>query len=268
MVAHRKVDGDWGSPGPVPGPASDRNPAIAADPHGRIAVGMTDGDGEVRVSGPYVEVPTTQVTGPTSPFTSSSTPRFSWTSASTWTEVASTSAEYRRTAWNKTKPSAWQPIGGAYGPQDSVLLKAAGGYTYCTRIRSTDDLGNAGVSSERCITTPLDDRKLKGKGWTRSKAKGNYRKTLTSTTMRGRVLSARGAKASSIALLVRRSPNAGKVAVFQGKKRLKVVSLKGKRAGQVIVLIRTSSKVRKGTIKIKVLTQGKPVQIDGLVVGK
>ncbi len=268
-VARYRAGRGWGGPSLVAA-SSDRPPVVAVDGRGAISVAMTNPDDEVLVSGPHVEAPTAAFTAPSSAFTKSSAPRLAWAAASTWTEVASTRADYRKTAWNKKlpKPRAWQPISGADAPQDSARLKALGGYTYCARVRATDDLGTTGGWSQRCVTTPLDDRALVGKGWKQSKAKGNYAKTLTSTSTRGRVLVARGAKARSIALLVRRSPKAGKVAVFQGKKRLAVVSLKGKRSTRVVVPISNTSALRKGTIKIKVMSQGKPVEIDGLFIGK
>jgi hypothetical protein len=117
------------------------------------------------------------------------------------------------------------------------------------------------------FTVPLDDRALRtrGKGWQRAKAGKAYEKTVTQTSRRRAELSYHVTGATALALVVARAPSYGKVTVFLGKRKLKTINLRGKRAYRKVVTVARFSTPTSGRVRI-VTTTGKQVRIDGLGV--
>jgi hypothetical protein len=82
---------------------------------------------------------------------------------------------------------------------------------------------------------------------------------------RGASLVVTGVRTKRVTLLATKCFECGRVGVFLGKKLLKSVDLGFDGLSKMqVVPIATFSAVRTGTIRIKVLTSGKPVSIDGL----
>jgi hypothetical protein len=267
-VARYRSGLGWDEPRQVGLPSDAAQPQVTVDDRGRIAVALVDDDERLRVSGPYVELPTAAITQPRAGLSTDRAARLTYRSTSSWSDLAGAEAQSRRTVWNERRPQAWRPVAGTGAPSDSGRVRTPGGSTHCLRVRAVDDLGNVGPFAQRCVTTPVDDRELKGDGWRTTRVRGSYGRTLTTSTRKGAALTARGARARTVALLVRRSPRAGKVAVFQGRTRLGVVSLAGRRSAQAVVPVRSSGKLRAGTIRIVVTTSGRPVDIDGVFLGR
>lgn len=144
------------------------------------------------------------------------------------------------------------------------------GTTYCLRVRGTDALGNTGSwSRARCTAVPLDDRNLKRIGrWRQGRSKGSYLGTVVRTKAKGAFL-AKPVRGKNIALVVTKGPRMGRVAVFHGRSLVKRVGLRAPvvRKAKVVPLA-SYGKVRKGNLRVVVISKRRPVVIDGLAVSK
>ncbi len=151
----------------------------------------------------------------------------------------------------------------------STSLESVSGTTYCFSIRALDRAGNASAwSSERCTLSPLDDRDLRSKGpWAKRSRSWFYRDTLTKTQQLGAALVIGGTKMRSIHVLAQRCRDCGKVAVLLNGRRVATVSLaaKGFRNRSMVHAV-TFSRLRKGKVKLVVVSRRAPVNIDGLAL--
>lgn len=183
--------------------------------------------------------------------------------------VSSYDLRYRTAVWNK-------PLGGYVYPAalqkttaTSTTQAVALGTLYCFSARARDAAGN--VSSwtpERCTARPLDDRSLAAKGaWKKSKGKSFFAGTIATTTAKGATLTRTGALPGRVSLVATKGKGYGTVGVFYGGKLVKKVSLAAvKTTTKSVVSLPRMPK--KGTIQVKVLTAGKTVQIDGLLIAR
>ena len=76
-----------------------------------------------------------------------------------------------------------------------------------------------------------------------------------------------GVKAKRLALVIHRSAIGGKAVVKLGTEVLRTVSFKGTGKRRVVKLA-TFDEIRSGKVVIRVLTEGKRVAVDGLIVAK
>jgi hypothetical protein len=114
---------------------------------------------------------------------------------------------------------------------------------------------------------PVNNTDLAGKGWTNVKQKGLFLKTFSTTKKKGAVLKYRSSSIKRVALVVTKGKRYGVVKVYLGKHLLKKVSLAAKRTKKMkVVNVAGFSTARAGTIKVKVVSAGKPVVIEGLGV--
>ena len=143
---------------------------------------------------------------------------------------------------------------------------ASGTHTFAAKGRDT--LGNEdSTPATRTFTLPVNNTDLKGKGWTKAKKKGHFLKTFSKTKKKGAVLKYRSSSIKRVALVVTKGKGYGTVKVYLGKHLLKKVSLAAKRTKKrKLVNVAGFSTARGGTIKIRVVSRGKPVVIEGLGV--
>lgn len=162
-----------------------------------------------------------------------------------------------------------ETLGDPTGDDGAASHAPKPGETTCFAPRSSDTVGNVGqAASAECFHFPLDDKQLQGKGWKRVAQKGHYLSSVSTTTAKGRVLVKTGVVVQRLGIVVAKSANGGRIAVFWNKKKLGEVSLKGT-GKRVVVPIREWSTPKTGTVRIKVISpSGKVVKIDGLVVDK
>ena len=152
------------------------------------------------------------------------------------------------------------------GSDDTV--DAVPGTSYCIQVRMGDTAGNYANSEEECTSVPLDDDALAGTGWNRHDETGDFHGTLSTTQKHGRVLSINGVYAARLALVVKKVANGGTVKVTFDGDNLGSYSLAGTGKRKVIE-VADRDHVQQGTVKIIVTSpDGKPVNIDGLVVAK
>lgn len=171
-------------------------------------------------------------------------------------------------AWNSATftPAA---VVGADLTSGSLQVDALLGRTYCYEVQAVDKFDNLGQrSAKRCTTVPLDDKALAGSGWNRQTKYGQFRSTWTTTSTKGRILTRTGIKAKRLALVANRVSNGGVVEVRWNGTLVRTISLKGTAATKKVYPIATWATVRSGTLQIKVVSSGRAVRIDGLVVAK
>jgi hypothetical protein len=117
---------------------------------------------------------------------------------------------------------------------------------------------------------PVNDRTLDRRGrWKRTSPDGAYRGTAIRARARGSALVLKGVRARHLALVASTCSRCGKVAVYRGGKRLAVLDLGRPSARHVVLKVKRFGRVvGPFTIRIKVLSRGKPVMIEGLGVSR
>jgi len=152
----------------------------------------------------------------------------------------------------------------------SSTLQATTGSTYCFSSRATDEAGNvSGWSSERCSIAPLDDRDLnvRAGNWTRRSGRNYYLGTFTKTKRRGASLVARKVRVRDIYIVAQRCPGCGRIAVLFRGTRVATIRLGSNRTrNKVMIHAEGFGSIRRGSVKIVVLSDGAPVKIDGLAL--
>jgi hypothetical protein len=141
--------------------------------------------------------------------------------------------------------------------------------THVVEVWATDSAGTADPSSAaRVFTVPRNDTALtRSAGWSRRTASGYFLNSYSTTSRRGATLTSSGSGVRRIALVATKARGHGKVGVYLGRTLLKTVSLSSTRTRKKqLIPIATFTSGRSGTIKIKVLTSGRPVRIEGLGV--
>jgi hypothetical protein len=225
---------------------------------------------QVRILGIDRAGPVTRLALPGAARLTATTFPVSWSAVDAWGEVARTELRHREAAYTgEMGPwSEWEP-----GAADGLSpYSGKPGFTYCLAARATDDWGREGSwSTERCTTTPVDDRSLTRRGeWRRTTPLDTYRTTETTSRRRGDALVLHGVRATRLALVVTRMPGAGNVRVALNGEPLGTFRL---RAAQVrkraLVEVARFSSLRKGRLTIRVVSRtGRPVRIDGVVVAR
>jgi len=218
----------------------------------------------------------TDTTPPTIPAFSTPAHRFqrqvrfavAWSSSDAGTGVGSYDVRYRSA-----------PYSGAFGVETAWLSSTSAttatfvgspGTTYCFSARAHDRAGNvSGWGSETCTALPVDDRTLTlaSGPWARRLAAGYYNGTYSSSAKAGAALVLRNIEARRLTLLATRCPACGAVQVFWNGRLLKAVTLTAPTLQKrQLVALGSFSAVQNGTIRVRVSSSGRPVQIDALGV--
>lgn len=227
------------------------------------------GSPEVRTRFLDIAGPTTTLTAPTANTTESTTIPLAWTTADDVSGVDTTDVSVTAAPWNQ---AIFVQSENAIDDSTETSGTYAGtpGTTYCFTARSIDKVNNLGANSEqRCTTLPVDDASLVGSAsWKRVKeANGHYLKTYSTTKEKGAKLTLKGVKAKRLALVIHKTTNGGKAVVKLGTQKLKTVKFEGT-GKRKIVKLATFDEVRSGKVTITVITDGKRVDVDGLIVAK
>jgi hypothetical protein len=199
-----------------------------------------------------------------------STLRVKWVGAITAPAIRNYDVRYRRSSlsgsfsgWSNPKP--WQNTT-ASGKTKGVLP----GFTYCFQVRATSRAGQTtGWSHQHCAARALDDRSLTASsGWKRWKSRVFYNRTVTSTTRKGATLSVRNARAAKAGVVATTCAACGRLSVIVKGKRVGTISLVSPTTVRRAVLMIPRFGTRPGPVTLKVLTGGRRVQVDGLVVSR
>jgi hypothetical protein len=195
-----------------------------------------------------------------------------WSARATISAIASYDVRWHRAKWNETGEYGmtvdWQTATAA----TAAVLPITQGYTYClwTRARDTDDHVSE-WTEETCTAAPLDDRRLTAStGWTKVTSTSSYLGTAMKTKVKGKTLTRTQVVATHLALVATTCPTCGTVRVYLGTTLLKTISLVSTvKVNRAVIPIKSwSYEEHQGTVRIKVVSDGKPVIIDGLAVDR
>lgn len=176
---------------------------------------------------------------------------------------------WRRARWNGgftayVEPPNWQGIAATF-----VSHAVVPGSTTCYSVRARTDGGASPWSTERCVIAPLDQTSLtRSSGWELLKAAKYFGGSTLLTSRKNATLTRNGARLSRVGVLATTCPACGAVDVFVGNKRIGRIKLnRGKKEAHRKVLLLPAFSARNGRVRVVVVTKGRPVRIDGLVIG-
>jgi Metallo-peptidase family M12B Reprolysin-like len=139
--------------------------------------------------------------------------------------------------------------------------------THTFSVAAVDGSGNTDATPASVTwARPLDDRVFTRSGFAKEKAKGAYERTYVEASRRGAELTEKIKKATKVALVVGTGKGYGRVTVYLGKKKLRVVDLAAKKTRfGVIVKVASFKKPASGVLRVRT-DSGRTVRIDGLGV--
>lgn len=145
------------------------------------------------------------------------------------------------------------------------------GTNACFSATATDTLGaTSEPSREVCTAVPVNNKSfIHSKGWKKKNAEGHFLNSFSTATKKGARLRLENVRAKRLALVATKCRGCGVVKVMRGKKLLKRIDLNARRAKKKqIINVTIFSSVTRGTIKILISSNGKPVKIEGLGVSR
>ena len=221
---------------------------------------------------------TTSVVPPTASITAQPAWRTSTAIPLAWNGTGSPAnydVRYRKAAFNAAlgAPVMYK----AATATKSATFAGVAGTTYCFAARSRAAGGAVSAwTDETCTTVPLDDGSTVRTGaWTAGTGAAYYKGTYLRSTALGARLTRTGVQFNRLAIVATTCPTCGKVSVYLGTTLLKTISLVSATTvnKKVIVVfttpeLPTGSVLKTGSLVIKVVTSGKKVLIDGIVVSR
>lgn len=209
--------------------------------------------------------PSARVTGPRPPLTFGRT-RFSWDTTDDRTGMASVDVRIR-TAGRAGRFSSWSMwLRKFAGDQHGGAFKP--GRSHCIAVRARDHQNNPGRwSRPHCVSSAVDDRKLdRSGGWRLTRNERAHQQTLTQTRRFGQRLVLRGVGARQINVVARTCPQCGVVTVTHAGQPLGRIDLSSPRIRDPRVFrLKHRARMLRGPVVVRVVSRGKPVQIDGLI---
>lgn len=161
------------------------------------------------------------------------------------------------------------PILGGVETVGSAVFTGEPGSTYCFRATATDWDGNTSASSaEDCTSIPVDNVSFRHRGgWLKKRGNGHYLDTFSQTRHFRAALTLRDVTAKHLAIIVTKCPTCGRIDVLFGGKLLKRIQLRSSTAQKLRVIdLANFDSVQTGTVKIRVVSRGKLVRVEGLGV--
>ena len=245
-----------------------------------FAVSVSNPDGEQASSAIYdwtvdSNAPTVTATAPAQPFTLASSATVSWAGQDgtggtgiAYYQVRERTAAYSSgfTPW--AYPSTWQALSPATTSVTASGLAQGG--DYCFAIRAVDNAGNTSPwTTPRCTARPLDDRALSvGAGWARGTGSSYWNGTITATSTSAATATRTGAELDRAGIVATRGPGMGTIAVYAGATRIGQISLAATSTAYQSLIPLPRFSYSSATVTVKVVSSGKPVQLDGLAVSR
>jgi hypothetical protein len=158
----------------------------------------------------------------------------------------------------------------AFSPTASIAFSFEPG-THCLRVRARDDLDNLGpYTTPHCFGIPMQaEAGNESAQWSSRAVTAAYHGELLQTRADGATIDFPGIRYRRLVLVASRVPGGGKVAVFVGNKREKVIDLDGALARRKVYAIDTRGSVSGAKrVRIEVISEGDLVQIEGLGVSR
>jgi hypothetical protein len=199
------------------------------------------------------------------PFNLTRTFTVSWTGGDDASGTAGYAVQYRTAGYDGVFGAAalWQSATTA----TSASFAASPGWTYCFSARALDAVGNVSPwSAESCTALPLMNTSLAhSTGWRKRTGSGYYMRSYSISSRRGAALIRRGVLTRRIAVIATKCPTCGTLGVYWNGTLLKKINLAASttRKRQLVTVAGWASP-RSGTVKLVVLSSGKPVIVEGL----
>ena len=162
------------------------------------------------------------------------------------------------------EPPAWQQTTATSGTSPEIPA----GSTACFQVRARDRVGNlSGWSAARCVTRPLDDPALaRGGLWSRVGGSSLYGGSALQSSTTGAKVSVGGVRVRRVGVLATTCRTCGVVGLYVGAELVGKFSLSASATHYRQALLVPWFASRYGTVSVRVLSRGKPVVIDGLVL--
>lgn len=276
QAAYRPPSGPWGHPTDLGGPSAPpqtstygSSPEVVAYPNGMFTSVFI---GASPMFADHVDDtvgPRSRVLAPRQDFVRSTRIRIRWEATDALARPRDTDVRVR-SAGRSGGFGAWS-MWKRRTTDTSAVFSGKPGRTYCFSAQARDRVGNIGArSNERCAATPVDDRAFSaGSSWKRLNDPRAYLGTLTHARASGQWLRLADTRARTLRLLVRTCPDCGTVKVTHGGRGLGVFDLTSPRVrNKQVILLRRYARLRDGVVVVRVVSSGKPVVIDGLVVSR
>ena len=213
--------------------------------------------------------PTVTLSAPTARGTTALKMLVRWTGRDTGTGVARYQLQERFASSYKTAFGTWTNLGHALPAADDAeaVTGFLPGQVECVRVRATDAAGNTTASAPRCIAFTLDDRSLsRSSGWHGITGSGYYRHTAVRATARNATLTLRHATAARIGVVVTVGRGRGKLGVYVGSRLIGTVDTAAATSRNRVIRWLPAFGLRTSTVHLKVLTRGKAVTVDGVLL--
>lgn len=177
--------------------------------------------------------------------------------------ITSYDYRFRKAGPTSTAFSAWSTP--ATTTATKVAMALSGGQTVCVIVRARDSFGAVSTwSVARCSARALDDPGLTpSSGWSRVLGRTFYGGSARRTTAKGATLRLANARVDRLAVVVRRCPGCGSIAVSIGGRLIAKLDLGASAVRDRVVLLLPKFTYRLGTVVITTLST-KPVYVDGL----
>jgi hypothetical protein len=197
------------------------------------------------------------------------TPTFtvSWSGGDAASGTSSYDVQYRSAGYKGVfgAPVLWQSaVTGT-----SASFTGSPGSTYCYSARALDAVGNLSPwSAEKCTALPLNNTSLAhSSGWSKRTGSGYYMRSYSISSRQGASLTRTGVVAKRIAVVVTKCATCGMLGVYWNGTLLKKLNLAASttRRKQLITVAGWASP-RSGTVKLVVLSSGRPLIVEGLGV--
>ncbi|GAA4811372.1 hypothetical protein ACFQ0K_03925 [Nocardioides caeni] len=144
-----------------------------------------------------------------------------------------------------------------------------GAGTHVLQARATDRAGNTDATgAARHWTVPVPARSLRrSAGWTLPASRASYDGRVLATSRRGASATVAARNARRVVLVANGGATHGTVRVYAGRTLLKTVSLRTARTTtKRLIPITTFGTAFTGTIKVVVVTNGRPVRLEGIAL--
>jgi hypothetical protein len=170
------------------------------------------------------------------------------------------------TPW--TYPAAWQVVNPLVTSVTASGL--AQGVDYCFAVRAVDNAGNTSPwTIPRCTARPLDDRALSvGAGWARGTGSSYWNGTITATSTNAATATRTGAEFDRVGIVATRGPGMGTIAIYIGTTQIGQISLAATSTTYQNLIPLPPISYHTATVAVKVVSSGKPVQLDGLALSR
>lgn len=212
----------------------------------------------------------TAVTAPTQPFTSLPSPTLSWSGQDAGSGVASydvrlTTATVAQGFTGWTMPTAWQGL-----TTTSRATSLPYGGTVCFAVRAHDHAGNVGTwSAHRCVTRHVDERSAFQRGtWAYVYSQALLGYDGLRSSQQGAALSSRLTTVRRVGVVASTCPSCGTVGVYVGGALVGKISLVSSTLAHRRLLVLPVFSARSGAVSVRVLTTGRPVLLDGLLLSR